>query len=64
LADLLGVAVFTLSRWETGAQIQQRSLDRFLRAFFKLPELREALQRDESLELPKIEAPAADVVTA
>jgi putative zinc finger/helix-turn-helix YgiT family protein len=64
LADLLGVAVFTLSRWETGAQIQQRSLDRFLRAFFKLPELREALQREEGLELPEIEASAADAVTA
>ena len=64
LADLLGVAVFTLSRWETGAQIQQRSLDRFLRAFFKLPELRKALQREEGLELPEIEASAADAVTA
>ena len=64
LADLLGVAVFTLSRWETGAQIQQRSLDRFLRAFFKLPELRETLQREAGLELPGIGAPAADAVTA
>ena len=63
LADLLGVAVFTLSHWETGAQIQQRSLDRSLRAFFKLPELRKALQREEGLELPEIEAPAADAVT-
>jgi putative zinc finger/helix-turn-helix YgiT family protein len=43
LADLLGVGVSTLSRWETGAQIQQRSLDRFLRAFFTLPPLRAAL---------------------
>jgi hypothetical protein len=58
------VAVFTLSRWETGAQIQQRSLDRFLRAFFKLPELRETLQREEGLELPEIEGSAADAVTA
>src|SRR6266436_8495343 len=32
LADQLSVAVATLSRWETGAQIQQRSFDRFLRA--------------------------------
>src|SRR5438132_12848542 len=31
LADALGVSVSTLSRWETGAQIQQRSLDKFLR---------------------------------
>src|SRR5262245_51991481 len=47
LADLLGVAVATLSRWETGAQIQQRSLDRFLRAFFALPQLRQALVEDD-----------------
>jgi putative zinc finger/helix-turn-helix YgiT family protein len=46
LADQLGVAVATLSRWETGAQIQQRSLDRFLRAFFALPQLRQALADD------------------
>jgi len=34
LAERLGVAPATLSRWETGAQIQQRSLDRFMRLFF------------------------------
>src|SRR5438132_92851 len=34
LADHLGIAVSTLSRWETGAQIQQRVLDRILRAYF------------------------------
>jgi putative zinc finger/helix-turn-helix YgiT family protein len=43
LADSLGVAVSTLSRWETGAQIQQRSLDRFLRLFFAMREVRQAL---------------------
>jgi putative zinc finger/helix-turn-helix YgiT family protein len=53
LADLLGVAVATLSRWETGAQIQQRSLDRFLRAVFVIPELRRALV-DGSLDVPEI----------
>ena len=47
-ADLLGVAVSTLSRWETGAQIQQRSLDRFMRLVFGCPEVRTALA-DESL---------------
>ena len=30
-ANLLGVGEATVSRWETGAQIQQRALDRFLR---------------------------------
>jgi putative zinc finger/helix-turn-helix YgiT family protein len=54
LADRLGVAVSTLSRWETGAQIQQRSLDRFLRAFFVLPELRQALASSEGLNLSSV----------
>jgi putative zinc finger/helix-turn-helix YgiT family protein len=31
LAGLLGISEFTLSRWETGAQIQQSSMDVFLR---------------------------------
>lgn len=56
LADLLGVAVFTLSRWETGAQIQQRSLDRFLRAVFGIPELRKALAENQVLHLPELPA--------
>ena len=43
LAGRLGVAESTLSRWETGAQIQQRSLDKLLRLFFTLPEVRWAL---------------------
>jgi putative zinc finger/helix-turn-helix YgiT family protein len=48
LADQLGIAVSTLSRWETGAQIQQRAFDRLLRAFFGVPELRRYLQRLKS----------------
>ena len=43
LATRLGIAESTLSRWETGVQIQQRSLDRFLRLFFRLKEVRELL---------------------
>jgi putative zinc finger/helix-turn-helix YgiT family protein len=39
-AKCLGVAVSTLSRWETGAQIQQHFHDGVLRAFFAVPELR------------------------
>jgi putative zinc finger/helix-turn-helix YgiT family protein len=42
-ADQLGVAEATLSRWETGAQIQQRALDNLLRLFFALPEVRSFL---------------------
>jgi putative zinc finger/helix-turn-helix YgiT family protein len=51
LADLLGVAVAALCRWESGAQIQPRSLDRFLRAFFVVPELRQALASEQTLQL-------------
>ena len=43
LAGLLSIAEATLSRWETGGQIQQRSLDKLLRLFFLLPEVRSAL---------------------
>src|SRR5262245_39108038 len=35
LAALLGIADATLSQWETGAQIQQRSLDRLMRLAFE-----------------------------
>ncbi len=43
LAARLQVADATLSRWETGAQVQQRSLDKLLRLFFELPEVRQVL---------------------
>src|SRR4051794_11442708 len=39
-ADKLAISVSTLSRWETGAQIQQRSLNRLMMAFFMCPEMR------------------------
>ena len=38
-AGLLEIDEATVSRWETGAQIQQRAMDKILRAFFDLPEL-------------------------
>jgi putative zinc finger/helix-turn-helix YgiT family protein len=43
LANRLEVAEATLSRWETGGQIQQRSLDRLLRLFFAFDNVRTAL---------------------
>jgi putative zinc finger/helix-turn-helix YgiT family protein len=43
LAEAIGIASTTLSRWETGGQIQQRSLDKLLRLFFELPEVRRVL---------------------
>ncbi len=44
LARYLQIAEATLSRWETGAQIQQRSMDRLLRGFFLVPEFRRFLR--------------------
>ncbi len=58
LADQLGVAVSTLSRWETGAQIQQRSLDRFLRVYFGFPQVRTALADDELVQRLAVDAAA------
>ena len=43
MAKALQVGPSTLSRWETGGQIQQHAMDLLLRAFFDLPEFREYL---------------------
>ncbi len=43
LAERLEVGTATVSRWETGGQVQQRSLDKLLRLYFDLPEVRRAL---------------------
>jgi putative zinc finger/helix-turn-helix YgiT family protein len=45
-ANLLGVGEATVSRWETGAQIQQRALDRFLRVCLASPAVVEMLRSD------------------
>jgi putative zinc finger/helix-turn-helix YgiT family protein len=47
LAACLHIAEATLSRWETGAQIQQRAMDAFLRVFFESPEARRVLAARE-----------------
>ncbi len=44
LAERLGVAEATISRWETGILIQSRAMDNFLRTYFALPEVRAALR--------------------
>lgn len=54
LAELLGVEVRELAWWENGERIQQRHMDRFLRAFFALPELRHALADKQALELSSV----------
>jgi DNA-binding transcriptional regulator YiaG len=43
LADYLRISMFTLSRWEAGAQIQQRGMDSLLRVFFQSREARAIL---------------------
>lgn len=49
LASKLGIAEATLSRWETGGQIQQRVLDRMLRLYFGLGGVRAALDNEKGL---------------
>jgi putative zinc finger/helix-turn-helix YgiT family protein len=43
LAEKLGVAAETLSRWENGGLIQSRAMDNYLRVYFAVPKVREAL---------------------
>ena len=43
MADQLGVAVETISRWENGLLVQTRAMDRYLRLYFGVPEVRAAL---------------------
>jgi putative zinc finger/helix-turn-helix YgiT family protein len=43
MAEQLGVAVETVSRWESGAWTQTRAMDRYLRVFFSVPAARAAL---------------------
>jgi putative zinc finger/helix-turn-helix YgiT family protein len=45
-ANLLGVGEATVSRWETGVQIQQRAMDRFLRVCLASPAAVELLWSD------------------
>ena len=43
LASLLGIPEFSLSHWEAGAQIQDGSMDAFLRVIFQSAEARRIL---------------------
>lgn len=40
----LGVAAETVTRWLSGALIQSRAMDDFMRLYFGLPEVRAALE--------------------
>lgn len=44
LAELIGCAAESLSRWENGAILQSRAYDRLLRLFFHLPVARDLLR--------------------
>jgi putative zinc finger/helix-turn-helix YgiT family protein len=48
LAEHLGVAVETISRWENGALTQTRAMDRYLRVYFGVPAARAALVEPSS----------------
>jgi putative zinc finger/helix-turn-helix YgiT family protein len=52
LAEQLGVAKETISRWETGALIQSRAMDNLLRLFFGSEEVRRLL-RQRFVEAPR-----------
>lgn len=43
LAEHLGVAAETISRWENGVLTQTRAMDRYLRVYFGVPAARAAL---------------------
>ncbi len=49
LADRLGIAEATLSRWLTDTQIQSRAMDNLLRLYFALPEARKMLNEEEEM---------------
>lgn len=55
LATYLDVSESTLSRWETGTQIQQRAMNKLLCSFFEVQALREYLGYKET---PKIVKPS------
>jgi HTH-type transcriptional regulator / antitoxin MqsA len=49
LAEQLGVAVETISRWENGVLTQTRAMDRYLRVYFGVPAARAALVEQPEL---------------
>lgn len=59
LARLMQISESTLSRWETGAQIQQKCMDRFLRGVFQVPEFRRFLEGATTLDANSMSDPVA-----
>lgn len=63
LAERLGVAAETISRWERGGLIQSRAMDNFLRVYFAVPEVRKVLQgtqQDPALGTKDVADPGRD----
>jgi putative zinc finger/helix-turn-helix YgiT family protein len=52
MAEQLGVAKESISRWENGALIQSRAMDNLLRLFFESEEVRRLLRRKFEPEPP------------
>jgi putative zinc finger/helix-turn-helix YgiT family protein len=53
LAEQLGIAKETISRWETGGMIQSRAMDNLLRLFFESEEVRRILRQRSAPDLPR-----------
>jgi len=53
LAAHLGLSESTLTRWESGGQLQQRAMDRLLRLYFVSPEARVVLADENKLHEPE-----------
>jgi transcriptional regulator with XRE-family HTH domain len=51
LAEHLGTAEETISRWENGLMIQSRAMDKLLRLYFYLPEARQTLSTNQASTL-------------
>ncbi len=49
MAQQMGVAVETISRWENGVLTQTRAMDRYLRVYFGVPAARAALTQETSI---------------
>ncbi len=63
LASALRIAESTLSRWETGAQIQQRAMDLLLRLFFDSGEVRRVCATTPASGLPAALEPSLTLPT-
>jgi putative zinc finger/helix-turn-helix YgiT family protein len=63
VAERLGVAPETISRWVNGALIQSRAMDNLLRLYFALPEVRAVLrgaEQDPNLGIVVDQGPTPD----